>query len=132
MTEEKTNELQLQQRENPWVTPLDNLGEECPENPHIDWFSTENPEDLEIAKCDAEILVMNPEVEDDNTSKWQTLVPEHLHKFGDIFSKKKSERMPVCKPYDHGIDFVKNTFLPKPAKLYLLSPKEHNSLDKWI
>ncbi|PSS37026.1 hypothetical protein PHLCEN_2v1131, partial [Hermanssonia centrifuga] len=73
VTEEETDELQLQQREDPWVTPLDKLEEECPENPHIDWFSTENPEDLEIAKCVAEILEMNPEVEDDDTSKWQTL-----------------------------------------------------------
>ncbi|PSR87272.1 hypothetical protein PHLCEN_2v5206 [Hermanssonia centrifuga] len=89
VTEEETNELQLQQKEDPWVTPLDKLGEECPENPHINWFSTKNPKDLKIAKCVTEILEMDPEVEDDDTSKWQTLVPEHLHEFGDIFSKNK-------------------------------------------
>ncbi|PSS22618.1 hypothetical protein PHLCEN_2v3045 [Hermanssonia centrifuga] len=91
VTEEKTNELQLQQWEDPWVTLLDKLEEECPENPHIDCFSTENPKDLEIAKCVAEILEMNSEVEDDDTSKWQTLVPEHLHEFGNILSRKIKE-----------------------------------------
>ncbi|PSS32150.1 hypothetical protein PHLCEN_2v2083 [Hermanssonia centrifuga] len=70
---------------------LDKLEEECPENQHIDWFLTENPKDLEIVKCVAEILEMNPEVENDDTSKWQTLVPEHLHEFGDIFSRKIKE-----------------------------------------
>ncbi len=104
MTEEETNKLQLQQGEDPWVTPLDKLGEECPENPCIDQFLTKNPEDPKIAKCVAEILEMNSEVEDDNTSKWQTLVPEHLYEFSDIFSKMKSERMLVRKPYDQGID----------------------------
>jgi len=30
------------------------------------------------------------------------------------------------------IDFVKGTMLPKPAKVYLLSLAERNSLDIWI
>ncbi len=48
------------------------------------------------------------------------------------FSPEKSKRMPVHKPYDHGIDFVKDASLPKLAKLYPLSSKECNSLDEWI
>lgn len=40
--------------------------------------------------------------------------------------------MPVRKTYDHPIDFVEGASLPKPAKLYPLSPKERNSLDEWI
>jgi len=49
-----------------------------------------------------------------------------------VFSKNKSERMPIWKPYDHAIDFVEGTTLSKPAKVYLLSLAERNSLDMWI
>ena len=40
--------------------------------------------------------------------------------------------MPTRKPYDHAIEFEEGAKLPKPAKIYPLSPKERNSLDEWI
>jgi len=40
--------------------------------------------------------------------------------------------MPIQKPYDYAIDFVEGATLPKPAKVYLLSLVERNSLDIWI
>ena len=40
--------------------------------------------------------------------------------------------MPLRKPYDHAIDFMKGTKLPKPAKIYPLSLAERDSLDTWI
>jgi len=40
--------------------------------------------------------------------------------------------MPLRKPYDHAIDFMEGTKLPKPVKVYLLSLTERNSLDTWI
>jgi len=49
-----------------------------------------------------------------------------------MFSKHKSERMPLRKPYDHAIDFMEGTKLPKPAKVYLLFLVKRNSLDSWI
>jgi len=49
-----------------------------------------------------------------------------------VFSKNKLERMPIQKPYDHTIDFVEGTMFFKPAKVYLLSLVERNSLDTWI
>ena len=63
---------------------------------------------------------------------WSSKVPAHLHKFGDVFSKKASERMPTRKPYDHPIELVPGATLPKPAKLYPMTPQERNSLDEWI
>ncbi|KAJ3518444.1 hypothetical protein NM688_g9438 [Phlebia brevispora] len=69
---------------------------------------------------------------DEDTTAWKSLVPEWLHEYGTVFSKKKSERMPERKAYDHPIDFEEGASLPKPAKIYPLSPKERNSLDEWI
>ena len=57
---------------------------------------------------------------------------EWLHEYGNVFSKNKSERMPIQKPYDYAIDFIKGAMLPKPAKIYPLSLVERNSLDTWI
>ena len=57
---------------------------------------------------------------------------EWLHKYGHVFSKHKSERMPLQKPYDHTIDFMEGAKLSKPTKVYLLSLAEKNSLDIWI
>jgi len=59
-------------------------------------------------------------------------VPEWLHEYRNVFSKNKSEKMPIQKPYDHAIDFVEGTTLPKLAKTYLFSLVERNSLDTWI
>jgi len=56
-------------------------------------------------------------------------VPELLYEYGNVFSKNKSERMPIQKLYDYAIDFVEGTMLSKPAKVYLLSLAERNSLD---
>ena len=57
---------------------------------------------------------------------------EWLYKYGNVFSRNKSERMPIWKLYDYIIDFVEGTTLPKPAKVYLLSLAKRNSLDTWI
>jgi len=49
-----------------------------------------------------------------------------------VFSKNKSERIPIWKLYNHAIDFVEDTTLPKLAKVYPLSLVERNSLNMWI
>ena len=67
-----------------------------------------------------------------DTKTWKTHVPEWLHEYGNVFSKNKSERMPIWKLYDHVIDFVEDAMLSKPAKVYPLSLVERNSLDTWI
>ena len=54
---------------------------------------------------------------------------EWLYKYGNMFSKNKSERMPIQKLYDHTIDFIEGIMLSKPAKIYLLSLVERNSLN---
>jgi len=68
----------------------------------------------------------------EDTKIWKAHVPEWLHEYGNVFSKTKSERMPLQKPYDHAIDFEGGTKLPKLAKVYLLFLVERNSLDLWI
>jgi len=63
---------------------------------------------------------------------WKAHVPEWLHKYGNVLSKHKSERMPLQKLYDYAIDFMEGAKLPKPAKVYPLFLAKRNSLDTWI
>ena len=59
-------------------------------------------------------------------------MPEWLHEYRNVFSKHKSKRILLQKLYNHAIDFMKGTKLLKPAKVYLLSLAERNSLNTWI
>lgn len=118
-------------------TPLDKLGEEDPDNPYINWVNLNDPVDYKHAKVittmfDSQNIEedFDDTFEDEDTKNWKFHVSEWLHEYGNIFLKCKSERMPERKPYDHLIDFVEGTSLPKPGKLYPLSPHEQNSLDE--
>lgn len=127
-----TEELQLEP-DLPWELPLDQIGIEDPENPYINWVEITDPNDRTQQEVIAFMLDKEFKEEDDeDTTNWKSIVPEWVHDYGNVFSKKQSERMPERKPYDHPIDFEKNAVLPKPAKIYPLSPKERNSLDEWI
>ena len=53
--------------------------------------------------------------EDEKTLK--KLVPKRFWKWGKIFRKKKLERMPVRKTWDHAIE-LKEGFTPKKEKVY--------------
>lgn len=127
-----TEELQLEP-DLPWELSLDKIGIADPENPYINWIYLKNPND----QIQQEVIAFTFDKEfkednDEDTANWKSLVPEWVYEYGNMFSKKQSERMPERKTYDHPIDFEKDAVLPKPAKIYPLSPKEQNSLDKWI
>ncbi|ESK80604.1 hypothetical protein Moror_15557, partial [Moniliophthora roreri MCA 2997] len=51
------------------------------------------------------------------------LLPTYLSDYTDQFEKKKAERFPPSRPYDHAID-LKPDFKPRDCKIYSLSPKE--------
>ena len=128
---EEANELEGQYKDQMY-TPLDEIGEECAENPYINWVHINDPVDQQICSNVAAILEKDIEEDDQDTRYWKTYVPEQYYEYEDVFSKTKSERMPVHKPYDHGIDFVEDAILPRLAKIYPMSPAERNSLDEWI
>jgi len=59
------------------------------------------------------------------------LVPERFHEWIKVFGKKQSERMPMRKVWDHAID-VKEGFVPKKGKVYLLLREEREEVRKFI
>ena len=122
-----------------WDSSLNTLGDKDMDNPYINWIDINDadPQDRQQAAVLASMFGESELGEhikelDEDTKAWKSYVPEWLHDYGTIFSKKESERMPERKPYDHPIDFVEGVKLPTPGKLYALSPEERNSLDEWI
>ncbi|ESK82383.1 hypothetical protein Moror_12191 [Moniliophthora roreri MCA 2997] len=61
----------------------------------------------------------------------EELIPPYLSDYTDRFEKKKSERFPPSRPYDHAID-LKPDFKPRDCKVYSLSPKERIEQDKFL
>jgi hypothetical protein len=59
------------------------------------------------------------------------MVPEEYHEYLSVFEKGESERMPLRKPWDHGIE-LKKGFVPKKSKVYPLSPQEQDEVDSFL
>jgi hypothetical protein len=132
VSHEELEELEILQ-DGPWEQTLDKIGESDSKNPQINWIDKDDPDELRLAEVIAAMSEKDIERDDDNTGdsvNWRPLVTKELWDYRDVFSKRKSERMPTRKPYDHSIDFEKDAVLPKPAKLYPMSSLEKNSLDK--
>jgi len=59
------------------------------------------------------------------------LVPRRFWKWKKVFGKKKSERMPVQKTWDHAIE-LKEGFMPRKGKVYSLSREEREEVQKFV
>ena len=59
------------------------------------------------------------------------LVPERFYEWIKMFGKKQSERIPTRKVWDHAID-LKERFIQKKGKVYLLSREEREEVRKFI
>jgi len=113
---------------------LDDIGDEDPNNHILSWEDMTDPGSYQQAMIITTILNNQDQYGDsdcEDTKTWKAHVPEWLHEYGNVFLKYKLERMPLQKPYDHAIDFMEGTQLPKLAKIYPLSLAERNSLDTW-
>ena len=132
VTQEEANELELEDSDDDHM--LDKHWTYDHEIPLMNWLDMEQPGITSVAEAVADHLEKGDEgfEDDEETTNWKQLVPKIYWKYGTVFSKAKSERMPMHKPYDHAIEFVEGTPLPRPAKLYPLSPKEKEALDAWL
>ena len=132
VTQEEANELELEDSDDDHM--LDKHWTYDHEIPLMNWLDMEQPGITSVAEAVADHLEKGDEgfEDDEETTNWKQLVPKIYWKYGTVFSKAKSERMPMHKPYDHAIEFMEGTPLPRPAKLYPLSPKEKEALDAWL
>jgi len=87
---------------------------------------------MEIKKIVEEWEIWDEEEEAERSeAEAKKLVPERFHEWIKVFWKKQSERMPTRKVWDHAID-VKEGFVPRKEKVYLLSREEREEVRKFI
>ena len=67
--------------------------------------------------------------EDEETLK--KLVPKRFWRWGKVFRKKKSERMPVRKTWNYAIE-LKEVFTPKKEKVYSLSREKREEVQAFV
>ena len=63
--------------------------------------------------------------------KTEEMVSRQLYKYLKVFEKKKSERMPIRKAWDHAID-LREGFVPKKNKIYPLSRVEREKVQEFV
>ena len=71
------------------------------------------------------------DVDESTLEEAQKLVPCEYWEYLDVFSKSKSERMPLRKPWDHRID-LKEDFPPKKGQLIPLSVDEQKEVEAFL
>jgi len=59
------------------------------------------------------------------------LVAKRFWRWGKVFGKRKLERMPVQKTWDHAIE-LKEGFIPKKEKMYLLFREEREEMQAFV
>ena len=64
-------------------------------------------------------------------AKAMKLISEQFHRWIKVFGKKRLERMPIQKIWDHVID-MKKGFVPRKGKVYPLSRKEREEIHEFI
>jgi len=68
---------------------------------------------------------------DEDEETLRKLVPKRFWKWKKVFGKKKLERMPVQKAWDHAIE-LKEGFSPKKGKVYLLSREKREEVQAFV
>ena len=68
---------------------------------------------------------------DEDKETLRKLVPKRFWKWKKVFGKRKSERMPVRKAWDHAIE-LKEGFMPKKEKVYSLSREEREEVQVFV
>jgi len=87
---------------------------------------------MEVNRVAEEWKIWDEEEEEAKSeAEAKKLVPEQFHKWIKVFSKKQSERMPTKKIWDYAID-MKEGFVPRKGKVYLLSREEREEVNMFI
>jgi len=105
-------------------------------NPEIDWEKGE----IEMTHCppiygkrkQEEKKKKVKKVErDEDEETLKKLVSKRFWRWGKVFGKKKLERMPVRKTWDHAIE-LKEGFTPKKGKVYSLFREERKEVQAFV
>ena len=101
----------------PWLTK---------HNPQIDWEKktvTLNDEHICKTTLSTELAI--------TAHKDEVTLPHQYSEYADVFSEQTFDALPPRRDFDHAID-LKESFMPKVAKLYPLNPEELTACQAFI
>jgi len=105
-------------------------------NPEIDWEKGE----VEMTRCppicgkrkqEEKRKEVKKVKKDEDEETLKKLVPKRFWRWGKVFRKKKSERMPVRKTWNYAIE-LKEVFTPKKEKVYSLSREKREEVQAFV
>jgi len=105
-------------------------------NPEIDWEKGE----VEMTCCppicgkrkrEEKRKEVKKVKKDEDEETLKKLVPKRFWRWGKVFRKKKSERMPVRKTWNYAIE-LKEVFTPKKEKVYSLSREKREEVQAFV
>ena len=95
-------------------------------NPHIDWEKkTVTLDDEHIRKTTLSMELAIAAHKDEVT------LPPQYSEYADVFSEQTFDALPPQRDFDHAID-LKESFMPKVAKLYPLNPEELTACQTFV
>jgi len=59
-------------------------------------------------------------------------LPEYIRPFMHLFNKKKFEKLPERREWDHEINLIKEALKELNAKAYTITLKEEEALSQWL
>ena len=95
-------------------------------NPHIDWEKktiTLDAEYIRKTTLSTELAIA--------THKSEVTLPPQYSDYADVFSEQTFDTLPPQRDFDHAID-LKESVMPKVAKLYPLNPKELTACQAFV
>ena len=101
----------------PWLTN---------NNPHIDWVkktTSFNNKHIRKTSLSTELAIA--------AQKNDVILPPQYVDYANIFSKQTFDTLPPQRDFDHTIK-LKESFVPKVAKIYLLNPQEMDTYGEFI
>jgi hypothetical protein len=63
---------------------------------------------------------------------FRDVIPEALHKFGEVFAKESFDSLPERRKWDHAIELERKDELPTTRKVYPMSLEEQKELDTFL
>jgi hypothetical protein len=88
------------------------------------FLSIEKLQGAQLSHQEVEVVTETPEFD-------LSTIPPKYHKFVDLFSKRKADKLPPHRPYDHRIPLEPNT-TPPFGTIYKMSPVELEAARKYI
>ena len=92
------------------------------------WFNTRRTKETALDKTEQDNSEIGKEQDKTNPED----LPEYIRPFTHLFNKKKFEKLPERREWDHKINLTEEAPKELNAKAYAMTIKEEEALNQWL